>query len=86
MSTLPSHRQKQQRGEQKKYRWDYYLLTHGWDEKDSFPGGVLPGWPLLPEDKGGEIGLILYSLSCFSGSKLTFYLITENMNPSMRWS
>lgn len=32
--------------------------------------------------KGKKIDLILYYLSCFSGSKLTLYLATENLNPS----
>lgn len=32
----------------------YYLLTHGLDEKDTFPGGVLPGCPFLSEGKWGK--------------------------------
>lgn len=61
----------------------YYLLTHGSNGRDAFPDGVLQGWPSLPEDiRRKKIDFIAYYLSCFSGSKLTFYLAIENMNKS----
>lgn len=84
MSTLSLHpTEKEQHGGERKYRWSYYLLTLGLDGKDTFPGGVLPGCPPLPEGKREKkIDLILYYLSCFSGSKLILYLATENLNPS----
>lgn len=62
----------------------YYLLTHGLDE-DTFPGGVLPGYPFLSEGKWEKNRP--HSLLSF----LFFWLktntsATENMSPSMLWS
>ena len=53
----------------------YYLLTHGWDGKGTFPGGLQSRQSSLPQDKRGKIDFFLYYLSCPPGSKLILYLL-----------
>lgn len=60
------------------------LSTHtwlGWEGYISWWGATRMSTPARGQ-KGKKIDLILYYLSCFSGSELTLYLATENLNPS----